>query len=225
MVLDLTDSVLELFQKIERLSDDIYNWSSFLYADPSQYREYQIIQTGLNDLRQRPYDSSTTYRMALILFESAQLSHQDVQTRASRQQVSNEQTIRRNYWLMYPRIQTIFDTQNESSIPEIRAELEQLYEQVDDFVPYDHSMSNVVYSSELSNQVERYANQVFSVHRSLDEDCPVCLENFTDSNNVVRFIPCGHLIHHTCLIHYQRLNRSALCPVCRSSQEWLPFNL
>ena len=88
-------------------------------------------------------------------------------------------------------------------------------------VPSDLSLRNAMYSTQLNEQVEQYANQLFPSHRNIDDDCPICFEQLTNGNAIIQFIPCGHMLHHHCLMSYQRVNANALCPLCRSSQEWL----
>lgn len=221
LVFTIEQMIQHMIQQIEQLLNDIYKWSEYLYEQPSLYREYHLIKPFLDDLKQRSPNLEITYRLALSLLQSARLSHRDIQIRAYQQYILNQQVIERNFRLMYPRIQTIFDTDNENVIPGLRANLEQLREQIDDFVPSDLSLSNTLYSNQLNEQVEQYASQIFSSGRESDGDCPVCLDSLTNGNALVRFIPCGHFIHHHCLMHYQRINENALCPICRSSQEWL----
>lgn len=217
----LVFTVEEMIQQIEQLLNDIYEWSEYLYEQPSLYREYYLIKPVLDDLKRRSPDLENTYRMALILLQSTRLSHQDIQIRAHQQRIHNQRVIDRNFRLMYPRIQTIFDTESENVIPELRENLERIQEQIDDFVPSDLSLSNMLYSNQLNEQVEQYASQIFSSGREADGDCSICYESLTNGNAIVKFIPCGHFLHHHCLMHYQRINENALCPLCRSSQEWL----
>jgi E3 ubiquitin-protein ligase DOA10 len=49
----------------------------------------------------------------------------------------------------------------------------------------------------------------------LPEDCPICSEDFKESDPVI-YLPCGsqHLFHETCLKEWIKIN--AVCPLCRS---------
>lgn len=45
-----------------------------------------------------------------------------------------------------------------------------------------------------------------------DRDCPICLEEYDHSNNIVT-LPCGHIFHESCFqLHLQRKSE---CPICR----------
>lgn len=46
-------------------------------------------------------------------------------------------------------------------------------------------------------------------------NCPVCMEDMTFSNQLLRILPCKHVIHHVCL--EQLLKHDFRCPLCLKS--------
>lgn len=61
-------------------------------------------------------------------------------------------------------------------------------------------------------------------HRGLSStknaDCPICLEKFTDPNEIF-LLACAHQLHKDCMSHL----RTDTCPVCRSCLTNLPKDL
>ncbi|ORY35545.1 hypothetical protein BCR39DRAFT_555693 [Naematelia encephala] len=53
-----------------------------------------------------------------------------------------------------------------------------------------------------------------SLEKSVYKDCPVCKEDFTVGDEVMR-VPCAHVFHPDCLQPWLKINGS--CPVCRFS--------
>ena len=50
-----------------------------------------------------------------------------------------------------------------------------------------------------------------------DWDCPICLEGFTSENKGLKFSPCNHGIHFSCLRGFflSSGNKGVTCPLCR----------
>lgn len=46
--------------------------------------------------------------------------------------------------------------------------------------------------------------------------CPVCLDDFVANETMVRELPCRHIFHPECIDIFLR-DRSALCPLCKTS--------
>ena len=47
-----------------------------------------------------------------------------------------------------------------------------------------------------------------------EEECPICLENYSDEKKVC-FTPCKHLFHHICLKEYIYGCDEMKCPICK----------
>jgi hypothetical protein len=53
-----------------------------------------------------------------------------------------------------------------------------------------------------------------AVGETREQDCAVCLEEFTDGGEEkLRMIPCSHSFHERCIFDW--LNRVRRCPLCR----------
>ena len=51
----------------------------------------------------------------------------------------------------------------------------------------------------------------------LNEDlCPICLENFTTNNCVIRELKCGHIFHKKCIDKWLYNSEKMECPYCNS---------
>ncbi|KAK4946073.1 hypothetical protein LTR10_014875 [Elasticomyces elasticus] len=46
--------------------------------------------------------------------------------------------------------------------------------------------------------------------------CPICLDDFTHGDTIVRELPCNHIYHPECIDPFLREN-SSLCPMCKKS--------
>lgn len=56
------------------------------------------------------------------------------------------------------------------------------------------------------------------VHRAMESDCPVCHNFLFTSTTPIKYLRCGHLMHHECYVKFVQ-QRGVRCPVCSKSLE------
>jgi Ring finger domain len=50
-------------------------------------------------------------------------------------------------------------------------------------------------------------------NRFNEADCCICMDSYSDEDEVLQIIRCHHFSHHSCLMHW--LNRNNSCPICK----------
>lgn len=74
----------------------------------------------------------------------------------------------------------------------------------------------------------RYRHLDTTLRRGYSQtQCPICLDDFTPYNTVVRELPCLHVFHPDCIDPFLE-TQSSLCPLCKSSalpQGYVPPSL
>lgn len=55
------------------------------------------------------------------------------------------------------------------------------------------------------------------VHRTLDDSCPICLDDLNDTQRDVAKLACGHALHADCLRRMLGSAGRAACPICVAS--------
>ncbi|KLO09520.1 hypothetical protein SCHPADRAFT_979731 [Schizopora paradoxa] len=65
------------------------------------------------------------------------------------------------------------------------------------------------------NVIEALPSGTFKEWKKPDSDarCPICLDDYSDADAVLKCEPCGHWCHKECL--QQWLHTARTCPVCR----------
>ncbi|KAF3333963.1 E3 ubiquitin-protein ligase [Carex littledalei] len=86
---------------------------------------------------------------------------------------------------------------------------------------FSSSVKKVVLDDEVANKDDEVANEDDEVANEVqlgdsgssseDEDCPICLEEYTEENPRM-FLQCNHDFHLGCI--YEWMERSQACPVC-----------
>lgn len=181
---------------IAQMMNEIYRASKYLYVDPSAYQEY-------NWLREQQQS---------IPFEYLQSIHQNVIQRAQEQREINGQIISRNFNQLYPLAQLILDGDDS---------LEELENKVENFIPTNYSMRNVVYSNQLNNEVEQIARQVYPIDYGSNGDCAICLESLSNQRRI-KYVPCNHVLHQSCAEAWDQTG--LFCPLCKKEIEgWIPW--
>ena len=56
------------------------------------------------------------------------------------------------------------------------------------------------------------------------ETCICCMEDFLSADVVAR-LPCGHIFHEKCIMHWFLIRDSSLCPMCRSQSASAAHNV
>lgn len=69
----------------------------------------------------------------------------------------------------------------------------------------------------ISRRPSRYRHLDTTLRRGYSQtQCPICLDDFTPYNTVVRELPCLHVFHRECIDPFLE-TQSSLCPLCKSS--------
>lgn len=74
-------------------------------------------------------------------------------------------------------------------------------------------------SAEVLNSLRRGVYRDFP-NPSNDTRCPICLDDYNDSDNVLAMHPCSHFFHADCLQQWLQTSRS--CPNCRARVTFRP---
>lgn len=69
----------------------------------------------------------------------------------------------------------------------------------------------------ISRRPSQYRHLDTTLRRGYSQtQCPICLDDFTPYNTVVRELPCLHVFHPDCIDPFLE-TQSSLCPLCKSS--------
>lgn len=51
----------------------------------------------------------------------------------------------------------------------------------------------------------------------IEEECYICLENYTENSEKLKYLKCSHIFHANCLIEWFEIqsNKDFVCPVCK----------
>ncbi|KAL9243203.1 hypothetical protein vseg_017118 [Gypsophila vaccaria] len=63
--------------------------------------------------------------------------------------------------------------------------------------------------------MSRYRPSHICIEKSIEDKCPICLEDLFTSTNIIKSLQCGHVMHSTCFQDYTCLHYS--CPICSKS--------
>jgi hypothetical protein len=202
------------------LLDEIFQASIYLYPDPSQCENYEIIvklRSNLEEQYRDGKDPDEIMKLAILLMKKTRETHTEIIAEAEKQQPVNKQVIDSCFNWFYP-VMTLLENRVETD-PHFKQIFVLLKQQIEEFQLENHSMKNVEYAKQLRDYTRQLSGLIQNVELE-PEKCGICRDGSTES--LMKLMPCKHNYHYNCLnewfwhatLRLSTYSFTMVCPFC-----------
>jgi hypothetical protein len=202
------------------LLDEIFQASIYLYPDPSQCENYEIIiklRGNLEEQYRDGKDPDEIMNLAILLMKKTREIHTEIIAEAEKQQPVNKQVIDSCFNWFYP-VMTLLENRVETD-PHFKQIFVLLKQQIEEFQLENHSMKNVEYAKQLRDYTRQLSGLIQNVELE-PEKCGICRDGSTES--LMKLMPCKHNYHYNCLnewfwhatLRLSTYSFTMVCPFC-----------
>ena len=212
---------------LNHLLNDIFQSAIYLYSEPSQCEEYDMIvklRSNLEEQYRDGKDLKEIMSLAILLLEKTRKIHIEIIEKAERQQPINKQIIDSCFNWFYP-VMTLLEDRVETD-HHFKQIFVLLKQQVEEFQLENHSMKNVEYAQQLRDYTRQLSGLIQNVELE-PEKCGICRNGSIE--NLMKLMPCKHNYHYNCLnewfwhatLRLSTYTFTMVCPFCGEVIEFM----